>query len=121
MKAFETCARAGRRASVLLLAALQLGMSVALPGMDGVLDVERLLEVDHVESGERDACAHRHDHAFCQVVRAVSLATPARGSAESRLARPAPVLHAAPPRAPLLSAAVLLRGAPGPRAPPSFA
>jgi hypothetical protein len=67
---------------VLALALGQLVAAVVLPAADGHLDVEKFGMPVHVEShGDRDCMPH-HDHTFCQVMRATSLATPARASAE---------------------------------------
>jgi len=75
------------RLGVLALALGQLVVAVVLPAADGHLDVEKFGTPVHVEShGDRDCMPH-HDHAFCQVMRATSLATPSRASAEIAGAR----------------------------------
>ncbi len=109
----------GRRLGVLVLAVLQLAGAVALPAADGVLDVERYGVPVHVESPGSDDCTPHHDHAFCQLVRANALATPARVPATVALGHPLGNL-AEPFSVPELRRSHrLLQGSSGPRAPPS--
>lgn len=76
------------RTAVLLLAALQLGVSGVLPVADAWLDAEPSSAPMHVESLDNEGCDAHHDHLFCQVVRslAVGLLSPAPHS--GRLAQP---------------------------------
>jgi hypothetical protein len=111
--------RLSRRIGVLVLALLQLGAAVALPAVDGVLDVELYGVPTHVESPESDDCTPHHDHAFCQVVRATALATPSRVPATVALGQPLTGFDALPASPELRRSTRLLQGSSGPRAPPS--
>lgn len=108
-----------RRLGVLVLAVLQLAGAVALPAADGVLDVERYGVPVHVESPGSDDCTPHHDHAFCQVVRANALATPARVSTTIALGQPVGDFAEASSVPELRRSLRLLQGSSGPRAPPS--
>lgn len=108
-----------RRVGVLLLAVLQLAGAVALPAVDGVLDVEQYGVPAHVESPGSDDCTPHHDHAFCQVVRASALATPSRVSATIALGQPLGTFAEPAGVAELRRSAGLFQGSSGPRAPPS--
>ena len=107
------------RIGVLVLAVLQLAGAVALPALDGVLDVERYGVPTHVESPGSDDCTPHHDHAFCQVMRATALATASRVSATVALGQPL-TNYAEPAALPELRRSNrLFQGSSGPRAPPS--
>ena len=108
-----------RRIGVLVLALLQLAGALALPAVDGILDVELYGLPTHVESPGSDDCTPHHDHAFCQVVRATALATPSRVSATVALGQPLTDFDALPASPELRRSNRPFQGSSGPRAPPS--
>lgn len=107
-----------RKAGLFALAVLQLFAAAFAPAADAVLEASAASVGVHVESGDATDCPRTHDHVYCQLCRALTLAAasgtaPDRGVSQCTAVVPAPA--SAESR---LGPGLLLPGSLGARAPP---
>jgi len=108
-----------RRAGILCIATLQIGLSAVFSPADAILDIERFGSPVHVESPRNADCAVNHGHFFCQVVRSLSNAGVSGGITAPRIGAP-PLRLSEPDRAAdCIPTAPILVGSVIPRAPPA--